>query len=81
MAYLAAKALWAILIILFIVVFIFTGIVHNRQMRKLLEKGSIFSPTAPIRALGLRDTYLFIVLVLCLMLIVMAMGILKQLGL
>jgi hypothetical protein len=81
MSVIASKVLWGILIVLFFTVFIFTGIVHARSMRKLLEKSSIFSTSLLFRAMGTRDFYLFILLVCILALIFVAMLTLKQFGL
>jgi hypothetical protein len=81
MSVFADKALWGILIVLFGAVFIFTSIVHTRMMRKLLEMGSIFSPTLLFRAMETRDFYLFILLVCIGAGIVLAMQALKDLGL
>jgi hypothetical protein len=78
---LAGKVLWGVLIVLFGAVLIFGLIVHTRMMRKLLEKGSIFSPSLLFRAMGTRDFYLVIVLVCILALIGVAMQALKALGL
>jgi hypothetical protein len=81
MSVFAGKALWGILFVLFGAVLISGFIVHDRMMRKLLEKGSIFSPSLLFRAMGTRDFYLFIVLVCILALIGVAMQALKNLGL
>lgn len=81
MSFFASEALWGILIVLFGAVLIFGLIVHDRMMRKLLEKGSIFSPSLLLRAMGTRDFYLFIVLVCILAIIGVAMNFLKILGL
>jgi hypothetical protein len=81
MSLIAGEVLWGTLIVLFGAVFIFTSIVHSRMMRKLLEKGSIFSPSLLFRAMGTRDFYLFIVMVCILALLGVAMKALKDLGL
>ena len=77
----AGKILWGTLFVVFGAVLIFGFIVHDRMMRKLLEKGSIFSPSLLFRAMQTRDFYLFILLVCILALIGMAMNVLKVLGL
>ena len=81
MSVFAGEALWGTLIVLFGAVLIFGLIVHTRMMRKLLEKGSIFSPSLLFKAMGTRDFYLFIVLVCILALIGVTMKALKDLGL
>jgi uncharacterized membrane protein YecN with MAPEG domain len=77
----ADTVLWGILIFLFGAVLIFGLIVHARMMRKLQEKGSIFSPSLIFGAMRTRDFYLFIILVCILALIGVAMQFLKDLGL
>jgi len=81
MSVFAGKVLWGTLIVLFGTVLIFGSIVHSRMMRKLLEKGLIFSPSLLFRAMGTRDFYLFIILVCILALLGVAMQVLKDLGL
>ncbi len=81
MSIFASELLWVTLIVLFGAVLIFGLIVHARMMRKLLEKGSIFSPSLLFRAMGTRDFYLFILLVCIGVLVGVAMHALKDLGL
>ena len=77
----AGEILWGVLIVLFGAVMIFASIVHTRMMRKLLEEGSIFSPSLLFRAMGTRDFYLFILLVCIGALTGVAMKALKEFGL
>jgi hypothetical protein len=62
-----------VLLAVFIAVFIFTGIVHARMMRRHLERGSLFSPLQILRSMATRSFPLFILLVFVLAAIVAAM--------
>jgi hypothetical protein len=80
MGFFFAKVLWGILIILFGAVMISAFRINDRMMRKRRERGSIFSVSQSFRAMGTRDFYLFILLICIGALIVLAMRLLKELG-
>jgi hypothetical protein len=78
MSSLVVTILKGILLILFMAIFIFAGIIHARVMRGHLQRGSLFSPRQMLRSMASQNFLLFIFLALVLAAIVAAMKTLER---
>jgi hypothetical protein len=71
---------WGILIAIFVAVMVLGVILQDRLMGKARRGDSIFSPLPALRALGIPETYLLILLTFIGVLIVMLMVFLQDSG-